>query len=93
MEKGTTTIQWQTGWEVQSVNIRDYQDGVCAVDKVDQRRALALKKDYNFRVIRRQVEVMEDNAHFKDLFGLEIQYISIQDPKVHGQNWHPLALL
>eukprot|EP00957_Ditylum_brightwellii_P034968 2650454-Ditylum_brightwellii.AAC.1 len=40
MEKGTPTVQRWTGREVQSVDVHDYQDGMCAVDKVDQQRAL-----------------------------------------------------
>eukprot|EP00957_Ditylum_brightwellii_P185978 14159251-Ditylum_brightwellii.AAC.1 len=44
MVKGATTIQQQTGWEVQSVecpnDIYNYQDGMGNVDKGNQHRAL-----------------------------------------------------
>eukprot|EP00957_Ditylum_brightwellii_P123688 9429543-Ditylum_brightwellii.AAC.1 len=40
MEKGTTTVQWQTGQEVQPVDICDYQDGMYTVDKGNQHRPL-----------------------------------------------------
>eukprot|EP00957_Ditylum_brightwellii_P168326 12813470-Ditylum_brightwellii.AAC.1 len=45
MVKGTTTVQWQTGWEVQSAecpnDTQNYQDDIYAVGKGDQHRALA----------------------------------------------------
>eukprot|EP00957_Ditylum_brightwellii_P155800 11861020-Ditylum_brightwellii.AAC.1 len=44
MVKGTTTVQQWTDWEVETVecpnDIHDYQDGMGAVGKGDQRRAL-----------------------------------------------------
>eukprot|EP00957_Ditylum_brightwellii_P158788 12086465-Ditylum_brightwellii.AAC.1 len=46
MVKGTTTVQQQTGWEVQSVecpnDIHNYQDAMGAVDKGNQHRALGV---------------------------------------------------